>query len=141
MSEGARPPLFVADLYGIEIAPRPQGSFLGFRLEIVPLIERVPQSQQFLESGIGAPSAEKLPNLVKVVGQELAGEVQRERLPEIELSLVRDWEEFLAVVDVIRQTVQIVAELGMIIELPRLQAEKSLMLLAAVGADEFEGFP
>jgi hypothetical protein len=81
-----------------------------------------------------------LPNLIKVAGQELASEVQRKRLSEIKLSLVRDWEEFLAVVDVIRQTVQVVAELGMIIELARLLAEKSLMLLPAAGADEFEGF-
>jgi len=49
--------------------------FLGFRLEIVPLIERTPSIQQILESGVGAPSAEKLPNVVEVAGQELAGEV------------------------------------------------------------------
>jgi hypothetical protein len=54
-----------------------------------------------------------------------------------ELSLVRDWEEFIAVVDVIRQTVQVViAELGMIIDLARLLAEKSLMFLPAAGADD-----
>jgi hypothetical protein len=53
--------------------------------------------QQILESGVGSPSAEKLPNVVEVVGQEFAGEVQRERPPEIELPLVRYFEEFLAV--------------------------------------------
>ena len=67
--------------------------------------------QQILESGVGTPAAEKLPNVVEVVGQELAGEVQRERLPEIERSLVRYLQEFVAVVDVIRQYVQVVAEL------------------------------
>jgi hypothetical protein len=82
-----------------------------------------------------------LSNLLKVAGQELAGKVQRERLSEIKLSLVRDWEEFIVVVDVIRQTVQVVAELGTIIQLARLLAEKRLMLLPAAGADEFEGFP
>jgi len=82
-----------------------------------------------------------LPNVVKVAGQELAGEIQRERLPEIELSLVRYGEEFLAVVDVIRQYVQVVAELGMTIELARLLAQKGLMLAPAVDADEFEGVP
>jgi hypothetical protein len=70
----------------------------------------------------------------------LAGEVQRERLAEIEISLVRYWEEFLAVVDVIRQYVQVVAELGMTIERARLLAQKSPMLTPAAGADEFEGF-
>jgi hypothetical protein len=105
------------------------------------LIERVPPRQQLLELGIGAPSAEKLSNFVEAAGQELAGEVQGERLPKIELSLVRDWEEFLVVVDVIRQTVQLVAELGMIIELARLLAEKSPMLIPAAGTDKFEGFP
>src|SRR3984893_3138520 len=69
-----------------------------------------------------------------------ADEVQRERLPEIELSLVRYVEEFLAVADVIRQYVRVVPELGMIIELARLLAQKGLMLVPAVGADEFEGF-
>ena len=106
----------VADLYGIKLAPHLQGAFLGFRLESIPLIEHAPSIQQILEFGVGAPSAENLPNVVKVVGQKLAGEVQRERLPEIELSLVRYGEEFLAVVDVIRQYVQVVAELG--IDLP-----------------------
>ena len=76
--------------------------------------------QQILESGVGAPSAEKLSNVVEVAGQELAGEIQRERLPEIELSLVRYLKEFLAVADVIRQYVQVIAELGMTIELARL---------------------
>jgi hypothetical protein len=71
----------------------------------------------------------------------LAGEVQRERLPEIELSLVWYLEEFLGVVDVIRQYVQVVAELGMTIELARLLAQKGLMLAPAGGGDEFEGFP
>jgi hypothetical protein len=134
-------PLFVADLYRIKIAPHPQCSFLGFCLEIVPLIERAPSIQQILESGVGAPSAEKLSNVVEVVGQKLAGEVQRERLAEIEISLVGYLEEFLAVVDVIRQYVQVVAELGMTIELARLLAQKGLMLAPAAGADEFEGFP
>jgi hypothetical protein len=45
--------------------------------------------RNILESGVGAPSAEKLSNVVEVAGQELVGEIQRERLPEIELSLVR----------------------------------------------------
>ena len=97
--------------------------------------------QQILESGVGAPAAEKLPNVVEVVGQELAGEVQRERVPEIELSLVRYLQEFVAVVDVIRQYVQVVAELGMTIELAGLLAQKRLMLVSAAGADEFKRFP
>ena len=97
--------------------------------------------QQILEFGVGAPAAEKLPNVVEVVGQELAGEVQRERLPEIELSLVRYLQEFVAVVDVIRQYVQVVAELGMTIELAGLLAQKGLMLVSAASADEFKRFP
>ena len=97
--------------------------------------------QQILEFGVGTPAAEKLPNVVEVVGQELAGEVQRERLPEIELSLVRYLQEFVAVVDVIRQYVQVVAELGMTIELAGLLAQKGLMLVSAAGADEFKRFP
>src|SRR6202040_1151599 len=95
--------------------------------------------KQILEPGVGAPSAEKLSNVVEVAGQELAGEIQRERLPEIELSLIRYLKEFLAVADVIRQYVQVVAELGMTIELARLLAQKGFMLAPAAGADEFEG--
>jgi hypothetical protein len=39
-----------------------------------------------------------------------------------------------------RQFVRVVPELGMTIELARLLAQKGLMLVPAVGADEFEGF-
>jgi hypothetical protein len=53
------------------------------------LIEHAPSTQQILESGVGAPSAEKLSYVVEVAGQELAGEVQRERLPEIVNSLLK----------------------------------------------------
>jgi hypothetical protein len=49
-------------------------------------------------------------------------------------------EEFLVVVDVIRQYIQIVAELGMPIELAGLLAQKGLMLVLAARADEFERF-
>ena len=105
------------------------------------MIEHAPSIQQIFEFGVGAPSAEKLPNAIEVAGQELAGEVQRERLPEIELSLVRYGEVFLAVVDVIRQYVQVVAELGMTIELARLLAQIGLMLAPVADADEFEDFP
>jgi hypothetical protein len=105
------------------------------------LIEHAPSIQQILESGVGAPSAEKLPNVVEVAGQELAGEIQRERHPEIELFLVRYLKEFLAVVDVIRQYVQVVVEIGMTIEFARLLAQKGLMLATTAGADEFECFP
>jgi hypothetical protein len=52
----------------------------AFALEIVPLIECAPSTQQILESGVGASSAENLPDFVEVVGQELAGEVHHERL-------------------------------------------------------------
>jgi len=78
---------------------------------VVTRIERAPSNQQILVSGVGTPFAEKLSNLVEVGGQELAGEVQRQRLPEIEISLVGYWQKFLGVVDVIRQYVQVVAEL------------------------------
>jgi hypothetical protein len=124
------------------IAPHPQGFFLGFRLESIPLIERPPSMQQILESGVGTPAAEKLPNVVEVVWQEFTGEVQRQRLPEVKLSLVRYWEEFLGIVNVIRQYVQVVTKLGMPIELARLLAQKNLVLVtAATSADEFESFP
>jgi hypothetical protein len=47
------------------------------------------------------------------------------RLSEIEISLVQYWQKVLAVVDVIRQYVEVIAQLGMIIELARLLAQKS----------------
>jgi hypothetical protein len=53
------------------------------------LIEHAPSTQQILEPGVRASPAEKLSNVVEATGQELAGEIQRERLSEIELSLVR----------------------------------------------------
>jgi hypothetical protein len=134
-------PILVADFHRIKIAPHSQCSVLGFRLEIVPLTERASLLQQILESGVGTPSAEKLSNVVEIAGQELTGEVQRDRLSEIEISLVRYWQKFLGVVDVIRQYVEVIAELGMTIELARLLAQKNLMLAPAGGADEFEGFP
>jgi len=97
--------------------------------------------QQILESGVSTPAAEKLPNVVEVVGQEFTGEVQREGLPQIEIFPVWYLEEFLVVVDVIRQYVQVVAELGMTIELAGLLAQKGLMLVSAARADEFKRFP
>ena len=133
-------PLSVGEYYRIELAPFSQRSFRRFLLEIVPLLEHLPSGQQVLEIGISASPAEHSPHLVEISWQDLAGEVQRERLPEIELPLIRYLEEFLAVADVIRQYVQVVAELGMTIELARLPAQKGLMLVPAVGADEFEGF-
>jgi hypothetical protein len=63
--------------------------FPRLHLDIALLTDHAPSTQQILESGVGAPSAEKLSNVVEVAGQELVGEIQRERLPEIELSLVR----------------------------------------------------
>jgi hypothetical protein len=54
------------------------------------VIESAPSIQQILESGVGASSAEYSPNFIDVVRQELAGEVQHERLaytgPERELA-------------------------------------------------------
>jgi hypothetical protein len=102
--------------------------------------ERAPLIQQILESGVGSPSAEKLPNVVEVVGKEFAGEFQRERLAEIELFLVRYLEEFLGVIDIVWQYVQVVAELGITIELAGRLAQKGLMLAPAGGGDEFKRF-
>jgi hypothetical protein len=45
--------------------------------------ERASSLQQILESGVAAPSAEKLSNVVEIAGQELPDEVQRDRLPKI----------------------------------------------------------
>jgi hypothetical protein len=76
-------------------------------------------------------AAETSSNVVEVAGQESAGEVQRERLAEIEFSLVRYLEEFLAAADVIRQFVQVIGEFGTPIDLARLLARKGLMLAPA----------
>jgi hypothetical protein len=96
--------------------------------------------QQILEPAVGSPPAEKSPNVIEVGGQEFTGELQREQPSEIELSLVRYLEEFLVVVYVIGQYVQVVAELGMPIELAGPFAQKGLMLVPAARADEFERF-
>jgi hypothetical protein len=137
----AQAPVSIAELDGIILAPHPQGTLLGFGLQFVPVIERASSSQQILEPGVGASSAEKLPDLVEIAGQELAGEVERERLAEVEIALVGYRQKFPGVVDIIRQGVQVVGELGMTRDFARLPAEKSLMLTAAGGADEYEGFP
>ena len=81
--------------------------------------------QQGLESGVGAPDAEKSQNVIEVAGQEFTGELQCERLPEIEFSLARDLHEFLGVVDIIRQYVQAFTELGMPIEFAGLLTRKA----------------
>ena len=132
-------PTSVAELYRIELAPLPQRAILGFRLEIVPPIEHAPVLQQIPESGVGAAPAENLPNLVEVVGQKFAGEVQRQRLAEIELPLVGDPEVFVVVLDAVRQFLDIIQELGMPMDLARLLAQKGLVLAHAVAADELEG--
>jgi hypothetical protein len=67
----------------MSLAPQPQGRLLGLGLKFVPLIERVPPRQGILETGVGAPAAEKFPNLVKITRQELAGKVERDWLAEV----------------------------------------------------------
>jgi hypothetical protein len=69
------------------------------------LLESVPANQQALEAGIGSSSSEDLRHLVKVCRQDLSGEVQDERLAEIELSPVWYLEVFLSVFDVVRQLI------------------------------------
>jgi hypothetical protein len=81
-----------------------------------------------------------LPDIVEVTGQEFAGKCQCQRLAEIKLFLIRYRDVFIAVVDIVGHYVEIVAELGLIIELARLLAQKGLMLAPATGGDEFEGF-
>lgn len=96
----------------MSLTPQSQGRLLGPRREVVPLIERVPPRQQTPEPGVGASSAETLPDLVEIPGQELAGEVERERLAEVEIPLVGYRRKFLGIVDVIRQRAKVVGELG-----------------------------
>jgi|SRR5271166_363243 len=121
------------------LAPQPQGRLRGPCFELVPVIERAASRQQILKPGVGASSAEKLPDLVEIAGQELAGEVEGERLAEVEFSFVRYGQKFIGIVDIIRQGVEVIDEFGMARDLARLPAEKSLMLAAAGGADEIEG--
>ena len=87
------------------------GSLLGIdaaremifqRVQPVDGIERVPLRQEVLEVGISARPAEYLPHLVEVVRQDLAGEIERERLAEVEFSRVRYREVFLVVTDIFR---------------------------------------
>ncbi|WP_352784118.1 hypothetical protein [Mesorhizobium sp. M0643] len=55
-------------------------------------------------------------NVTDVVRQKLAGEVQYERLAQVEFFLVRYLGVFVADVDIIRQFVQITREFGMPVE-------------------------
>src|ERR1700738_2109062 len=76
------------------MAPHPQRAFLGFRLEIVPLIECAPLMQQIFEFGVRASSAENLPDFLEVIRQKLAGEPQHERLPRSSSRLSGIWTYF-----------------------------------------------
>ena len=124
----------------MSLAPQAQRRLLGIRLELVPLIERAAPRQQSLEAGVGAPPAEKLPDLVKIAGQKFVNEVERERFAEVEIPLVGYPQKFLGIVDVIGQGIKVVGELGMADDLARLLAKKSLMLAVARSGDKLEGF-
>ena len=76
-------------------------------------------------------------NFVLVVGQVLTSEIQDQRLAKVELSLVRDCNIFL-VVDIARQFLVIVAELGMPMELARLPVEIGLIFAHAAAVHELE---
>jgi hypothetical protein len=102
------------------------------------LIERIPSLQQVLKSSVSALFAEKLSDVVKVIDEEFTSEIQRERFTEIELSLVWYLQEFVAVANVVWQFVQIVDELGVVINLARLLAQKRFMFASAANGHEFE---
>src|SRR6516164_176904 len=71
-------------------APLPQSRLLGLVREIIPPFEGAPSHQQLLISAVSTSSAEDLANFVVVVDEELTSEIQGQRLPKIELSLVRN---------------------------------------------------
>ena len=71
-------------------APLPQSRLLGFVRQIVPPFEDASPRQQILISVVSTSSAEDVTDFVVVVGQELTGEIQDQRLAEIELSLMRN---------------------------------------------------
>ena len=103
----------VDELDRMILAPQPQGRLRGPCFEVVPVIEHAAPRQQILKPGVGASSAEKLPDLVDIAGQELAGEVESERLAELEFSFVRYRQKFFGIVDIIRQGVEVIDEFGM----------------------------
>ncbi len=134
-----RLPLFVGELDRIELAPGPQRSFFRLCFEGIPLIERASPHEQFLEPTVSALFAKKLSDVVKIIGQEFASEVQSEGLAEIELSLVWYLEVLVAVANVVWQFVQIIAEFGVVINLAGVRTQKRFMFVSAASGHEFEG--
>src|SRR5258707_9198233 len=95
---GHSPARSVYDLYRVELAPFAQRLFCGFRFEIIPALEDVSsyhQSSKFpvgasFAEPVGASFAEDVSDLIEIVRQKLAREVQHHRLAETELSFVGD---------------------------------------------------
>ncbi|WP_348628750.1 hypothetical protein [Mesorhizobium sp. M2A.F.Ca.ET.017.03.2.1] len=111
---------------------------MRIRFESVPLIECTPSLQQIFESGVRASFAEDFLNVTDVVLKKLTGEVQHERLAQVEFFLVRYLDVFVAVVDIVRQFIQITREFGMPIKRAGLLAQTRLMFSHAPRTDEFE---
>src|SRR6516164_688309 len=117
------------DLYRILFAPLPQGFASHLVFKVVPLVDRSPMVQQIFESRIGARATEHRSHVIKIVRQKLPSEIQRERLAETKLSLVRYLEIFLLVVDIARQFLLVViVSLGMPVKFAGLPAQIGLML-------------
>jgi hypothetical protein len=123
--------LSVGEHYRIELAPFSQRAFRRLLLEIVPLSERAPSYQQLLEAPVGAAPAEYVADVVKVSRQELTDEIHHQRYAEIELSLAGQLDVFVLILDISRQfIVELleVGELGMPVDLARLPAEIGMKL-------------
>src|SRR5258708_19346891 len=105
-------PLSVGEHYRIELAPFPQRAFRRLLLEIVPLLERARSYQQLLETPIGAAPAEHVADVVKVSRQELTDEIHHERYAEIELSLAGQLDVFVLILDIFRQFIVELLEVG-----------------------------
>jgi hypothetical protein len=84
----------VGKLYRIELAAFAQGSFCGFRFEIVPLLEHICSYYQGPEFLVGASFAEYISDLIEVVRQKFARKVQRQRLAESEPPFAGDCNVF-----------------------------------------------
>jgi hypothetical protein len=88
---------------------------------------------------VGAAPAEHIPDLIKIVRQEFAGEIHYQRLAEVKVPLAGDRDVFLLVLDVVRYLlVEFVQGIGAPIDLARPPAQEGLVRADAGAADEFE---
>jgi hypothetical protein len=81
-------------------------------VQFVPSVEGLFSLQQIPEPRIGAPPIEHPPDLIEFVRKKLSGELEHQRLAEIEFLPVRDREIFFLVIGIVRPRLDVLVDVS-----------------------------